>query len=455
MGTLPRLIPPQINTPLQTWSRLSALRGADQQYDLQAQEIAQQKQQQAELQKLQQSILQASKLRPADSTDYDPIEKGLELYEQSGGNLQISQKIREGREKERTARLAQSKEEREVKKEQKKLYRSGMKALKSLPPEKRPSAYPIIISQLGITKAPPQYPGDEMLDFLDIALADDEKLDDFADKQEARQATARENELNRAQPTAGMKEFDAWFADEVAANKYKNDALGRSTARIDYDKRQKQRVPVPGVDVPLPADVEAQRNRMRPEQTVVMQTVDDEGNAVRRIVPKTAGAEYAAGPTADMRNKEVARQKLLPAFGALEELGKKVITEKLSIVQRAKASGRAVDAALADDAEYRTYQDARQAFALQLAVATQGSRPSDTDMIALLNLIPDVFKDTTLSAKMKWDMLRTQMQIKGALGGPQGGQGTVKMRAPNGKEQDVPADQVDHYKAKGAVVVKQ
>jgi hypothetical protein len=34
-----------------------------------------------------------------------------------------------------------------------------------------------------------------------------------------------------------------------------------------------------------------------------------------------------------------------------------------------------------------------------------------------------------------------------------GGAKTVKMRSPNGQEKDVPADKVDFYKSKGAMVV--
>lgn len=37
---------------------------------------------------------------------------------------------------------------------------------------------------------------------------------------------------------------------------------------------------------------------------------------------------------------------------------------------------------------------------------------------------------------------------------PPSGGGTVKMRAPNGMEKEVPADQVEHYKSKGATVVQ-
>lgn len=44
--------------------------------------------------------------------------------------------------------------------------------------------------------------------------------------------------------------------------------------------------------------------------------------------------------------------------------------------------------------------------------------------------------------------------VKKALNAETSGTSTVKMRAPNGDVQDVPTDQVDHYKARGATVVR-
>lgn len=47
--------------------------------------------------------------------------------------------------------------------------------------------------------------------------------------------------------------------------------------------------------------------------------------------------------------------------------------------------------------------------------------------------------------------IKESLQRHGILGGSSG---TVKMRAPNGQEKDVPADQVEHYKSHGAIEVK-
>ena len=174
-----------------------------------------------------------------------------------------------------------------------------------------------------------------------------------------------------------------------------------------------------------------------------MQAMLDEN---QRLTPTEAGAlgvsygttrREAFGKTvltADMRNKEAARSRLIPAINQIEALGKRVITEKLAVVQKAKSAGRSIDAALASDPEYRTYQDARLALAGNLAVAQQGSRPSDADIKAIwLPLIPNVFADTIDSARMKWEIIRV---TSGLTMAPPPGAGAPKVGTrktfPNG-----------------------
>ncbi len=125
-------------------------------------------------------------------------------------------------------------------------------------------------------------------------------------------------------------------------------------------------------------------------------------------------AGVTAAPTADMRNKQVARALVERSIKAIEALSKKVITKR-GISQRALAAGRSVEAALGSDPEYRTYQDARMALAGNLAVGQQGSRPSDADIKAIwLPLVPDVFRDTDESAAMKWELIKTMSNTPGA-----------------------------------------
>lgn len=111
--------------------------------------------------------------------------------------------------------------------------------------------------------------------------------------------------------------------------------------------------------------------------------------------------------TADMRNKAQARTLVGKSISALEQLGKEIITT-VGPAQRADAIARGAEAVFGHDPKFRTYQDARLALAGNLAVAQQGSRPSDTDIKAIwLPLVPSAYSDTIESAKMKWDMIRT------------------------------------------------
>jgi len=115
--------------------------------------------------------------------------------------------------------------------------------------------------------------------------------------------------------------------------------------------------------------------------------------------------------TADERNKAAARARIEPAINEVEAIGKRVITAKAGIAQSAIAAGRSVESVLGSDPDWKTYQAARKALAINLAVASQGSRPSDVDMKAWLELVPDAFVDTAESAEAKWKLIRVQSRI--------------------------------------------
>lgn len=160
-------------------------------------------------------------------------------------------------------------------------------------------------------------------------------------------------------------------------------------------------------------------------------------------------------PTADMRNKDAGRSLVQRSIDAIQTLSARIIT-RVGPAQRAQAMKRGAEAVFGNDPDFRTYQDARMALAGNLAVAQQGSRPSDADIRAIwLPLVPNPYADTSESAKLKWELIRTMSNAPPSEGGltPTLG-GTVRMRAPNGQEQDVPAREVEHYRAQGAVVVE-
>ena len=122
--------------------------------------------------------------------------------------------------------------------------------------------------------------------------------------------------------------------------------------------------------------------------------------------------------TADMRNKVAGRALAKSSINAVEELSKKILT-KVGPAQRAQSLVRGAEAVFGNDPEFRTYQDARMALAGNLAVAQQGSRPSDADIKAIwLPLVPDPYRDTSESATMKWTMIKTMMATGAAAKTP-------------------------------------
>lgn len=144
---------------------------------------------------------------------------------------------------------------------------------------------------------------------------------------------------------------------------------------------------------------------------VVIQTADgpqlvNKQTATAQPIKTAEGQAVQPAPTAEMRNREAARKLVIPGIDAIEKLSQQVITH-IGPAQRADALKRGAAAVFGSDPQYRTYQDARYALAGNLAVAQQGSRPSDADIKAgFLPLVPDVYADTTESAAMKWRLLR-------------------------------------------------
>lgn len=157
-----------------------------------------------------------------------------------------------------------------------------------------------------------------------------------------------------------------------------------------------------------------------PIKPVPVQTVDAQGNPITRFVDPQAGQEFQSQPPASTQSRNEAKKTVANSISQMEELSKKVITEKQAIAQKAKAAGRSVDAFLANDPEYLAYQAGRMSLAGNLAVAQQGARPSDTDIQRVwLPLVPDMYVDPIDSAKLKWKMIRTNIGID--KGGTQSG----------------------------------
>ena len=171
------------------------------------------------------------------------------------------------------------------------------------------------------------------------------------------------------------------------------------------------------------AEIEAARKRYqqaddRPPAPAISIVMGPEGplrvnrtTGESQSITSPTGAPLPPPLTEEQRNLAARRDKLIPAIAQMEALGAKLIT-KVGPAQRAEAIKRGAEAIMGNDPEFRTYQDARVALAGNLAVAQQGSRPSDADIRAVwLPLVPDVFRDTKESAEMKWNMIRTNMSL--------------------------------------------
>ena len=119
-----------------------------------------------------------------------------------------------------------------------------------------------------------------------------------------------------------------------------------------------------------------------------------------------ARARYVAGtPTAEMRNRQDSLKGLVPMLRNLRAMSEKII-QRVGPAQRFNATLRGLEAVAGSDPDFRVYQDFRGGLAAMIAVATQGSRPSDADVFrSALPLIPTPYKDTRESAKTKWDLI--------------------------------------------------
>ena len=160
------------------------------------------------------------------------------------------------------------------------------------------------------------------------------------------------------------------------------------------------------------------------------------GDIVRATDAEIRARGLQQPDTADMRNKEAGKRTAARAVDAVRDLGSRIIT-KVGPAQRVDAIKRGAEAVFGNDPEFRTYQDSRMALAGTLAVEQQGSRVSDADVKALwLPMVPDAYRDTAESYKLKWDLINAMRGVEGKAGGtpnatdqpPQGGADPLGIR---------------------------
>lgn len=200
-------------------------------------------------------------------------------------------------------------------------------------------------------------------------------------------------------------------ADTRSLQLQANDALKRGDAneyrrimRVIQDEAKASRDPNAGLRDPL--------------ETNTTWAVDPRDGVTKPMTLAEArriGATQA--PTAEMRNKEAGKRTAARAVTAVKDLGSRIIT-KVGPAQRADAITRGAEAVFGNDPEFRTYQDSRMALAGTLAVEQQGSRVSDADVKALwLPMVPDAYRDTAESYKLKWDLIDAMRGVQLTSGG--------------------------------------
>ena len=119
-----------------------------------------------------------------------------------------------------------------------------------------------VIDQEDAQSIPPQYDPATVQGFQQSALTAQQQLEEARKNQEAADKKT-EAEAQRNAPTAGQKEFKEYYATWLEAKGLPKNAKNEMAARDAFRQSlQAPRQPVPGTDVPLPADVEEQRKRM-------------------------------------------------------------------------------------------------------------------------------------------------------------------------------------------------
>ena len=119
-----------------------------------------------------------------------------------------------------------------------------------------------VIDQEDAQSIPPQYDPSVVQGFQQSALTAQQQLEAARHEQDRQDKLAKE-EADRKAPTATQKEFQEYYKTWLEAKGLPKNAKNEMAARDAFRQSlQAPRQPVPGTDVPLPADVEEQRKRM-------------------------------------------------------------------------------------------------------------------------------------------------------------------------------------------------
>lgn len=189
----------------------------------------------------------------------------------------------------------------------------------------------------------------------------------------------------------------------------------------------------------------AMEGRQGPGATVVVQTVDEHGNPVTRIVPKTANTEFQRPASNQERQASASKHE---ALGSLQQLDQAIEEAKdligpgagrISSIQQMVGNPNPKIAALGTKMLLAKMQVDHAA----TGTVRAGASPQ------ILARWDNILGNNQDAASLKASV-QAMREILGGGSGPAMGGGTVSMIAPDGRALNVPADKVAELEAAGA-----
>jgi len=371
------------------------------------------------------------------------MDKLLELAPMRGVRPQSVSKLKEARLKEQEDIRKQKVEERAERKAKIDGFGSVAGSILSLPPEQRGQAVvralPALVQEGTITpqqaqeygqlgQAPPEVVEQQLKMALTMAAG---ALKTY-DRIEAEEKAGWDAQAKREELTVGQKEFaDFYAAYRESEGKPKN-AKVEMEARTAYRQSlQAPRQPVPGTDIPLPADVEAQRQRMHPPTDTTrgsfIPLTDEQGRVIAAWNPKMKQVvevppELAGARKSGLSDTALARRAMLSNMsediGMVDQLSKKFrATWKIGTVTgRMQSWGRAI---IGGDEDAIRMERSLNNLSDMLLRARSGAQINEQEYIRLVRLIPQVSdSEDVFFTKMKdFSSDIKRLLEKGTVGG--------------------------------------
>ena len=173
--------------------------------------------------------------------------------------------------------------------------------------------------------------------------------------------------------------FDAHFADVLAA---------------EEERQQRPLTRTEKAQLRLKARKDYQQADDRPQSgaTVVIQTVDAQGNPVTRIVPKTAGAQFAAPPTGAQRQQVAENEAVTTGLARIKELAPDIetLSQWVGPVVGRTNSIRLVTPGLDVDPKMAEFFAEVAAIKNRMIRAITGAQMSEPEAARIMAQLPDI-----------------------------------------------------------------